>query len=286
MDNVAFKTRYGLAVVGKEKIMFNPVVFAIPSYRRATAFANKTLQTLKRNGVDPTLIYCFLSDPKEVDDYKAECVKVDQDYIPNFVESVPTLAGNRNFIVNYFPEGQKIVWCDDDLVKINFRKNEKVLEETTNFLYYVHEAFKVCEEKGSWIWGIYAASNPYFMKDNIGEGLYYIIGSCYGTINRHSDVALVNLEDKEDFERTLKYYDNDGIVLRLNYLTVESAYYKEPGGMQETRTSERIETSARFLAEKYPNYCTYYVRKTTGHAELRLRDKTPESSGSTLESFF
>lgn len=273
--------------VDKNGVTMIDVVFAIPSYRRASAFANKTLQTLKRNGVDPKIVFCFLSDPSELDVYKSECEKIDPDYIPNFVESVPTLAGNRNFIVKFFPEGQKIVWCDDDLVKINFRQDEKTLVECSNFLEHVATAFAACQEKGSKIWGIYAASNPYFMKDNIGEGLYYIIGSCYGTINRHSDVALVELEDKEDFERTLKYYHNDKIVLRLNYLTVESAYYKEPGGMQETRTSERIDASAKFLAEKYPNYCTYYVRKTTGHAELRLRDKSPvERNGSTLESFF
>jgi hypothetical protein len=266
----------------------NNIVFAVPSYRRAEAFASKTLQTLKRNGVDPTSIYCFLSDPSEKQEYSASCVLSDPEYLPNFVDSVPTLAGNRNFIVKYFDHLQKIVWCDDDLVAINFRQDEKTLVETTDFLKYIDLAFNTCEEKGSWIWGIYAASNPFFMKDNIGEGLYYIIGSCYGSINRHSDVAMVELEDKEDFERTLKYYDNDGIVLRVNYLTVESAYYKEPGGMQETRTAERIDTSAKFLAAKYPNYCTYYVRKTTGHAELRLRDKTPkvQTIGSTLESFF
>lgn len=264
------------------------IVFVVPSYRRAEAFASKTLQTLKRNRVDPRTIYCFLSDPSEKDKYISQCKITDSEYIPNFIDSVPTLAGNRNFIVSHFQEGQKIVWCDDDLVAINFRKDEKTLVETSDFLKHIDDAFSACKEKSSWIWGIYAASNPFFMKDTIGEGLYYIIGSCYGTINRHSDVAMVGLEDKEDFERTLKYYDNDGIVLRLNYLTVESAYYKEPGGMQETRTTERIDESAKYLAAKYPNYCTYYVRKTTGHAELRLRDKTPkvEVGGSTLESFF
>ena len=254
----------------------NNYVFAVPSYRRAYAFATKTLQTLKRNGIDPKEIYCFLSDPLEKNQYVAACAANDPEYLPTFVDSVPTLASNRNFIAKYFDEGQKIIWCDDDLVAINFRQDEKNLVETTNFLKYIDEAFNACEEKGSWIWGIYAASNPFFMKDNIGEGLYYIIGSCYGTINRHHDVAMVTLEDKEDFERTLKYYDHDGIVLRLNFLTVESAYYKEPGGMQETRTKQRIDESAKFLANKYPNYCTYYIRKTTGHAELRLRDKSPK----------
>jgi hypothetical protein len=259
-------------------------IFVVPSYKRAKTFATKTLSTLNRNGVDTNDIYCFLSDENELSEYKDECEKVG--LTPHIIPSVKTLAGNRNFIVNYFPEGTKLVWCDDDLDKIMFRKDEKTLVECTNFKEHIQTAFRACEKEGSYIWGIYAASNPYFMKDNIGKGLYYIIGSCYGTINRHSDVAYVGLEDKEDFERTLKYYSQDGVVLRINYLTVSSAYYKEPGGMQETRTEQRIDESAKFLESKYPDLCTYYIRKTTGHAELRLRDKRLKVSSNTLDAFF
>lgn len=259
-------------------------IFAVPTYKRAKTFANKTLKTLRSNGIDDKDIYCFLSDASERDEYISELQKVSAS--PNVINSVKTLAGNRNFIVNYFPEGTKIVWCDDDLERIMFRKDEKTLVECLNFKEHIEDAFNACVEENSYIWGIYAASNPYFMKDNIGKGLYYIIGSCYGTINRHSDVAYVSLEDKEDFERTLKYYSNDNVVLRLNYLTVDSAYYKEAGGMQETRTEERIDSSAKFLEVKYPDLCTYYIRKTTGHAELRLRDKRNKIPTNTLDAFF
>lgn len=259
-------------------------IFVVPSYKRAKTFANKTLKTLMRNGVKDNEIYCFLSDSDEKEEYISECKKVGA--APNIVESVKTLAGNRNLIVDYFSEGTKLVWCDDDLERIMFRKDEKTLVECLDFKKHIQDAFEACEKEGSYIWGIYAASNPFFMKENIGKGLYYIIGSCYGTINRHSDVAYVSLEDKEDFERTLKYYSEDNVVLRLNYLTVDSAYYREAGGMQETRTEQRIDESAKFLEAKYPDLCTYYIRKTTGHAELRLKDKRQKITSSTLESFF
>ena len=264
--------------------MYNDYVFVVPSYRRAKAFANKTLMTLKRNGIQSKNIFCFLSDPTEESDYRNECDKVG--FFPGIIPSVKTLSANRNFIVNYFPEGQKLVWCDDDLDRIQFRKDEKTLVECLNFGEHIEAAFGVCEKEQAFLWGVFAAANPFFMSDKIASGLYYIIGSCYGTINRHEDVAYVSLEDKEDFERTLKYYVNDGKIVRLNYLTVKSAYYTEKGGMQEDRTAERIDTSAKFLAEKYPDLCSWYVRKTTGHTELRLRDKTPDLPKKDLLSKF
>ena len=43
--------------------------------------------------------------------------------------------------------------------------------------------------------------------------------------------------------------------------------------MQVERTEQRIYESAKYLAQKYPKLCTMYIRSTTGHAELRLKDK-------------
>ena len=59
--------------------------------------------------------------------------------------------------------------------------------------------------------------------------------------------------------------------------------------MQVTRTNERILESAKILEERYPELCSMYIRETTGHAELRLRDsrkfKTTGVS-SNLSDFF
>jgi hypothetical protein len=59
--------------------------------------------------------------------------------------------------------------------------------------------------------------------------------------------------------------------------------------MQVERTVERIDISADALVERYPDLCTKYVRETTGHAELRLKDRSGgkyDKSGNSLESFF
>ena len=81
------------------------------------------------------------------------------------------------------------------------------------------------------------------------------------------------MDDKEDFERTIKYYIQDGGLIRYCNISVVSSYYREKGGMQETRTNERILKSAEKLVETYPNLCSLYLGKKNGFAEIKLRDK-------------
>lgn len=261
-------------------------VIAIPSYKRSKTVKEKTLITLTRLGVDPNKVTIFVGDSDQEKEYRE--VLADTPY-KNIVVGVPGMGAIRNFIQNYYDEGTYILNLDDDLIDIQYRKDEKNLESITNLDTVAEAGFTSCEENGAMIWGVYAASNPFFMHDRIAVGLYYIIGSMWGCINRHGEEYGVTLDDKEDFERSIKYYIADGAVCRLDYITVKSNYYKEPGGMQVTRTNERIEESARILADRYPELCTMYTRKSTGHAELRLKDTRkvkPQEQISTLESMF
>lgn len=262
-------------------------VIAVPSYKRSKTVKEKTLSTLTRLNVNPEKVTIFVGDSDQEVEYRN--VLADTPY-KNIVVGVPGMGAIRNFIQNYYSPGTYILNLDDDLIDIQYRKNEKVLESITNLDELVNAGFDSCVKNNAYLWGVYAASNPFFMHDRIAVGLYYIIGSMWGCINRHGEQYSVTLDDKEDFERSIKYYISDGAVCRLDYITVKSNYYKEPGGMQVTRTSQRIEESAKILAERYPDYCTMYTRKTTGHAELKLKDKTgkskADSQGDSLESLF
>lgn len=262
---------------------------AIPSYKRSKTVKEKTLTTLTRLGVDPHKVTIFVGDKDQEVEYRQ--VLADTPYT-NIVVGVPGMGAIRNFIQAYYPEGTYILNLDDDLIEIQYRQDEKNLVPITNLDEIVRAGFEACEQNSAHLWGIYAASNPFFMNDRVAVGLYYIIGSMWGCINRHGDKFNVSLDDKEDYERSIKYYHEDGAVCRLDYITVKSNYYTTPGGMQVTRTSDRIKESALFLAEKYPEYCTSYIRKTTGHYELKLRDSRQirpnkiKPAENSLESFF
>ena len=68
----------------------------------------------------------------------------------------------------------------------------------------------------------------------------------------------------------------DGGVLRFNNIAPQSAYYKEPGGMQETRTMNRIDASAKAMVEAFPGLVKINLTKKSGMPEVRLRDSRPE----------
>ena len=60
------------------------------------------------------------------------------------------------------------------------------------------------------------------------------------------------LDDKEDYERSIKYYLKDGGLVRFNNVCARTNCYQEPGGMQVERTKQRIHDSAVLFMSKIP----------------------------------
>ena len=68
-----------------------------------------------------------------------------------------------------------------------------------------------------------------------------------------------------------KYIKNKSLV-RFDYITFKSKYYKENGGLQTIRTPEYVYNSIYQIQSMFPQYCKMYIRQSTGNAELRLKD--------------
>lgn len=260
---------------------------AIPSYQRADQLKEKTLDVLWAHDIDPSIVTIFVANEDEYKKY-SEMLATTHYKDSKLVIGVKGIGAIRNFIINYYPEGTRVFHMDDDIKDVLCKIDDKTMVPCQNLEFDVIIAgFRELEKHNANLFGIYAAANAMFMKHKVSVGLYYCIGSMWGNIIRHDPDLMVTMNDKEDYERTLQYYVKDGKVVRLDNITVKTKYYGI-GGMQEERTEATISEGARILTERYPELCTSYVRETTGHAELRLRDRRPVKGAATnnLEAFF
>ena len=62
--------------------------------------------------------------------------------------------------------------------------------------------------------------------------------------------------------------------LRVNNIAIDTNYYKMKGGMQITRTKERVMASGLYLLNKYPNHCKVNnIKKNKEFFEIKLKHK-------------
>jgi hypothetical protein len=130
----------------------------------------------------------------------------------------------------------------------------------------------------SYIWGVYPVFNPFFRKprEEISSCLNYIVGAFYGIINRPENKKIVlsltkENGQKEDVERTIRYFKEDGIVVRFNKIGFVTKYYGKTGGLGtfEERLKPMLEASQR-LKKEFPEYGDISTKKN-GMTEFRLK---------------
>jgi len=156
--------------------------------------------------------------------------------------------------------------------KLNTKKSNFINNNIQTLDKLFTDVFKKCKNEGIYLWGIYPVENAYFMSPNRTTDLRFIVGPCFGIINRHKKELELTIDEKENVERTLQYWSIDGKVLRLNDITLRTQYYKTPGGMQYEGKQRKEEAmkSAEYLNKKYPNLTKIYLKKKSGHPEIKL----------------
>ena len=259
-------------MVTKTRKKKDDYVIAIPSYKRPETLRDKTLATLKHYQIDPKKIDIFVANKEEEKIYKET---LDSKSYNKIIVGVINLGPQRNFISNYYANGKHIVNIDDDITGFieyttTTKRHEKPL---ANLNKIIHEGFEQCKKHGFRLWGIYPIPNGFFMEKKVDTDLRYIIGCFYGTINA-KEIKLELKNDKEDYERSIRYYIADGGVIRLRYVAPKTAYYTEKGGIQEFRSEKTVMAGAKWIVEHFPEYATLNLTKKSGHAEVRLKDKT------------
>ena len=236
-------------------------MLCIPSYQRANTCLKKTIATLERHDLKQATVFVVA---EEYDEYRA--------LMPEWVVvsiGVKGLVQQRKFIMEQYPENTNIVYMDDDLEEIDLSMTSYTLKE------FIEMAFKMCRQSGSFIWGVYPVWNSFFRKSkqDVSKCLNFCIGCFYGIINRHDhdlNIVISKQGNKEDVERSIRYFIKDGIVLRFNKVGVKTKFFSMGGiGIKKERMDE-IQKETMELAKAFKEYGTVKIRKDGRH-EFVLR---------------
>ena len=247
-------------------------VICIPSYKRGQVCNKKTLSMLKKHNIPKSLIHVYVANQEEYDEYK---IILDPALYHKLIVGKIGLVPQRQFISEQWPDKKNIVFFDDDIQSVDLTMSEFKNRKLHDF--FLH-AFSECKKQKSFIWGVYPVFNPFFRKGRreVTTSQSYVVGAFYGIINRPTlkSIQLTLTKgngQKEDVERTIKYFLEDGIVLRFNKIAFVTKYYGKDGGLGtfEDRLKPMLEAS-KLLKKKYPEYGDVTTKKN-GMTEFRLK---------------
>jgi len=239
--------------------------FIIPTYKRHKVLLEKTLKYLEKTDIDFNNVYIYVANEEEKKLYEENIPKK---YYKEIVVGLRGIPQQRNFIYRTHPIGERIFMMDDD-IKSLVRLPKGTL--VTNLTEEIDKAFDLCEELGLKYWGFYLNTNPLNYKVPYSVGLYYISGNSIGTINndkvfRDEGEECPSRKDyrcgKESHEMCLKHFQEYKGVLRVNYIGVESEYWKTEGGHQVSRTNEGEKEASEWLHKKFPRHTKLIIRKS------------------------
>jgi hypothetical protein len=245
---------------------------AIPSYKRPTQLRDATLALLQKHAVPAERIDVFTSDAEQHAEYSETLLA---GTYGRLIVAVVGMSAVRNHMTNHYDEGQHILYIDDDITDFL-----TLTDGPLDLCKFIDQAFTECASRNLRLWGIHPIANRFFLKDKVSTDLRYIIGCFYGVINSKS--ITVDLEDGEDKLRTCLYYLANGGVLRYNWIAPKTKYYRNPGGMQTTRTLDRQRASGLALLERFP-LLLHRKDKKDGRIEHRFRDMRTKVKPTVVE---
>jgi hypothetical protein len=235
---------------------------AIPSYDRHNSIT--TIDTLKRHGIDLANVYLFLANEEQKELYK----------VPDEIHVVVGVLGSvdiRNFIINYFDDGEIIVWLDDDI------DDFIILEKSLNQV--LDDSIEYLKNSPYQLLGFPPTDNKYFNKDRgYKEGFYFCVGVFHISKN---DKSIILKNRIEDLEHTLISYKKYGNVIRCCDILFKTKFYGKGGLDTSRREHGYIGYYKNFinLQYEYSKYMTASTKKIklfkypAPHFRLNIKDR-------------
>jgi hypothetical protein len=240
---------------------------AIPTLNRVDLFTRKTYRLLKRYELLDR-VTLFLQTDEDVAAYTSAFPDIKYVRAPS-----SGFVNVCNFICEYYPIGHPILQLHDDLSQIYDLVDGKCVQAKD-----VHQIFEnvfrlMTQEKCS-LGGVYPMRNAKFMarQSDFSTDLRFIHDPITLMFNQR-----IHLDDpyKTDWERTIKYYENDGGVVRYNHVGFTTTYnpINEQGGIGYRSPADEAKAAEAFQA-RYPAYITSIRNHKDGTTSFNMRDTT------------
>jgi hypothetical protein len=209
---------------------------------------------------------------------EAYATDLNPEWYGSLVVGVKGLVAQRQFITDHHPTGTHIISLDDDIEGLDLSLTAYQTADE-----FFKDAFNTCEKEKAFLWSVYPVFNPYFRKERkpVTTDISFAIGAFFGYICRPNDPELMTplspSGNKEDVERSIRFYLKDGKVVRFNRIGFKTKYYGADGGGLGT-FKDRVETmkeNAIALNEAFPDFTRIKVRKN-GMYEVVLRPAPPK----------
>ena len=237
---------------------------AIPTYKRVDLFEKKTYGKVIKPGKLEDRVILFIQNDEDEELYRKRFPRLKQ------VRSPPGYHPTLNFISKYFKKDQRYVKMDDDVAGL-FKVDEGFVErggglkKIKNAGKIFNECFRWMDKRGSNLGGFYP-STSWFRGPKVSTDLRFIMGACYCV--RNQKIFLPEANSKSDFELTIKYFQHDRTVVRMNRIGIRTSYASGEGGVDRTKSSENRDNER--LAKKYPSFVKRSIKHKNGTSSLVL----------------
>jgi len=243
----------------------------IPTYNRVSGCYKKTLSFLKDNKIPNEIIHLVVHNEVQKQMYLEG---ISSDYYGTIIVTNldAGLAGQRNFIVDYFDEDTKIVSLDDDVTGV-YEIGYNKLHVTESLIEIIKKGFELCKQNGYTLWGLYPVTNLFYMNKQLEytKDLRFIVGAFMGFINKKRK-ADESLKIRQDYDLSVQAYLQDGGLIRFNRISVKYGIYCKNGGVAQSQKDrqEQLKLETEILLNKYPELVKKNKRREN---EILLRTK-------------